>query len=171
METVQHSKSHDSASNAGVKIICRIHELAISQFWVPFTISLCGCPCSLPEACIIWAIMEPICRGAMTSSWPRPADALPCSPITRICGGDHSLILSLSAAYGSVRPLPPSRGIGWILELLPFLFFGDMCSFPSENSRAMVGLSYWKTVISHHLGHFPWMLGGKRQQQEYDKIS
>jgi hypothetical protein len=45
------------------------------------------------------------------------------------------------------------------------------CSFPSGNCRAMVGLSYWKTVISHCLGHFPWMLGGKRQQQEYDKVS
>lgn len=101
----------------GLKLFTGFHEQAISQFWVPFAISLCGCPHSLPAACIIWAIMKPICRGAMTSSWPRPADALPCTPITRICGGNHSpFFLSLSTAYGCVRPLPPSSSTGQILE-------------------------------------------------------
>lgn len=58
-----------SSSKAGVKMILPIgfHEEDVRQFFVPFAISLHSCPLSLSQVCIIWTVIEPIRRGAMTS--------------------------------------------------------------------------------------------------------
>lgn len=150
------SRTCYSPSKAGVKMILPtgFHEPAVSQFLVLFSISLCTCPHSLSQVCIIWTIMEPTSRGAMTSGWPWLADALPCSPITRICRGDYSLLRPLEA-YSFVRSLPLFSGIGWLLDPPGISLLGwHVCSLWNENSRAVVGLSYWKNCNFPLLGLF-----------------
>lgn len=167
------SRTCYSPSKAGVKMILPtgFHEAAVSQFLVLFSIlGRESCPHSLSQGCIIWTITEPISRGAMTSGWPWPADALSCTPITRICRGDYSLLRPLET-YSFVRSLPLFSGIGWLLDPAGIFLLGwYVCSLWNENSRAVVGLSYWKTVIFHCLAHFPWMMGCKKEQWEYEEI-
>lgn len=171
--TVSHgSRICYNPSQSGVKMISPIgfHEPAVSQFLVLFTISLYSCPHFLSQVCIIWTIMEPISGGAMTSGWPWPADALPCTPITRLCRGGYSL-LRPSGTYSFVRSLLLFSGIGWLLDPAgSSLFRWHVCSFWNENYTAVVGPSYWKTVIFHCWACFSWMMGCKKEQWEYEEI-